>query len=297
MAKFLIEPHFRLQEWVAEEKGYFRAEGLDYEFRELVRATGGQNPRQGRQGRRLPVAGGRPQVEREPAPAIGRSMSRPRTATAACTPTFTRWRRPGIFVPPNSPIKTPADLAGVPISVGYQSGSHYATVQALEAYLKPDGIKLNYADGMLFARMEKLIDGTGAGGESVQRPLLLRRATRLPQDYRHHVHDRHHDHRRSRSGGLAQILPRLAQGAARHRPAARALHPLLQEGIPRALPRDDGYAALGTRRAACLRALYARKSTRSPSSGSPTTTFSPKARWGRDATSRRRCRWWGSPYR
>ncbi len=37
MAKFLIEPHFRLQEWVAEEKGYFRAEGLDYEFRELVR--------------------------------------------------------------------------------------------------------------------------------------------------------------------------------------------------------------------------------------------------------------------
>ena len=32
MAKFIVEPHFRLQEWVAEEKGYFRAEGLDYEF-------------------------------------------------------------------------------------------------------------------------------------------------------------------------------------------------------------------------------------------------------------------------
>ena len=41
MPKFIIEPHFRLQEWVAEEKGYFTAEGLDYEFRELVRATGG----------------------------------------------------------------------------------------------------------------------------------------------------------------------------------------------------------------------------------------------------------------
>ena len=24
MAKFLIEPHFRLHEWVAEEKGYFQ---------------------------------------------------------------------------------------------------------------------------------------------------------------------------------------------------------------------------------------------------------------------------------
>ena len=31
---FRIAPHFRLQEWVAEEKGYFRAEGLDYEFRD-----------------------------------------------------------------------------------------------------------------------------------------------------------------------------------------------------------------------------------------------------------------------
>ena len=34
MAKFVISPHFRLQEWVAEEKGYFRDEGLDYEFRD-----------------------------------------------------------------------------------------------------------------------------------------------------------------------------------------------------------------------------------------------------------------------
>ena len=41
MSKFLIEPHFRLQEWVAEEKGYFRAEGLDYEFKEFIRATDG----------------------------------------------------------------------------------------------------------------------------------------------------------------------------------------------------------------------------------------------------------------
>ena len=31
---FKIAPHFRLQEWVAEEKGYFKSEGLDYEFRD-----------------------------------------------------------------------------------------------------------------------------------------------------------------------------------------------------------------------------------------------------------------------
>ena len=34
MSKFVISPHFRLQEWVAEEKGYFKAEGLAYEFRD-----------------------------------------------------------------------------------------------------------------------------------------------------------------------------------------------------------------------------------------------------------------------
>ena len=36
-------------------------------------------------------------------------------------------------MPADSKVKTPEDLAGVPISVGFQSGSHYATVQALES--------------------------------------------------------------------------------------------------------------------------------------------------------------------
>ena len=45
MSTFKIEPHFRLQEWVAEEKGYFRAEGLDYEFKEFIRASDGAHHR------------------------------------------------------------------------------------------------------------------------------------------------------------------------------------------------------------------------------------------------------------
>ena len=32
MAKFRIQPHVRLQEWVAEENGFFADEGLDYVF-------------------------------------------------------------------------------------------------------------------------------------------------------------------------------------------------------------------------------------------------------------------------
>ncbi len=159
MAKFLIEPHFRLQEWVAEEKGYFRAEGLDYEFREQVRATGGRIHAKGdkvgafqsfEQGRQASVSCACHWTVNV---AASNGHGRMYTDVYSVAPA-------GIFVAANSAIKTPADLAGVPVSVGYQSGSHYATVQALEAYLKPERINLNYADGMLFARMEKLIDGT-----------------------------------------------------------------------------------------------------------------------------------------
>ena len=61
-------------------------------------------------------------------------------------------------MPPESPIKHPIDLAGVPIAVGYQSGSHYSTIQGLEQYMPIDDIKLSFADGLLFRRMEKLFD-------------------------------------------------------------------------------------------------------------------------------------------
>ena len=70
-----------------------------------------------------------------------------------------RSRPSGIFVPADSPIRTPADLAGVPISVGFQSGSHYSTIQALEQYMPPKDIKLTFEDGMLFRRLELLIEG------------------------------------------------------------------------------------------------------------------------------------------
>jgi len=158
MAKFIIEPHFRLQEWVAEEKGYFRDEGLDYEFRELVRATGGKIHDKGdkvgafqsfEEGRKSNVSCACHWTVNV---AASKGIGRMYTDVYSVSPA-------GIYVPLDSPVKSPADLADVPISVGYQSGSHYATVQALEPYLKPDQINLNFADGMLFKRMEQLIEG------------------------------------------------------------------------------------------------------------------------------------------
>lgn len=158
MAKFVIEAHFRLQEWVAEEKGYFRDEGLDYEFQELIRSTdGAHHSATGK-------AGAFQSIER------GRSSN----VTCACHWTVnvaasrghTRLfadaysvAPAGIFVAADSPIKSPADLAGVPVSVGFQSGSHYATIQALERYLPRDKIQLSFGEGMLFHRMEAFLEG------------------------------------------------------------------------------------------------------------------------------------------
>jgi hypothetical protein len=155
--KFIVEPHFRLQEWVAEEKGYFKDEGLDYIFRELIQSTDGANHDKGDK--------------------VGayQSFERGRQADVSCACHWTvgvaaskgnghlyadvySVAPSGIFVPASSPIRKPEDLAGVPISVGYQSGSHYSTIQALEPYLPPDQINLSFADGMLFRRMELLIE-------------------------------------------------------------------------------------------------------------------------------------------
>ncbi len=156
--KFIIQPHFRLHEWVAEEKGYFTAEGLDYEFRETVKSSDGKAHSLGdKQGAMQSFEKGRQSdiscachwtVNVAAAKGHGKLYGDVYSVSPA-----------GIFVPADSKVKTPADLAGVPISVGYQSGSHYSTIQALEPYMAQDDIKLSFADGMLFGRMELLIDG------------------------------------------------------------------------------------------------------------------------------------------
>ncbi len=64
-----------------------------------------------------------------------------------------------VFVPADSAVREPKDLANLRISVGYQSGSHYSTLQALEQYLPAQQIQLSFSDGMLFRRMELLLEG------------------------------------------------------------------------------------------------------------------------------------------
>jgi ABC-type nitrate/sulfonate/bicarbonate transport system substrate-binding protein len=157
MGRFVIAPHMRLQEWVAEERGYFAAEGLDYEFRdELVAKDGKRHDLGDKVGAYQTFEQGRSSdiscachwtVNVAASTGHGKLYADAYSVAPA-----------GIFVPPDSPIREPADLKGVPISVGYQSGSHYSSIQALEQYLPLADIGLSFADGLLFKRMELLID-------------------------------------------------------------------------------------------------------------------------------------------
>src|SRR5579863_7611280 len=152
MPKFVIAPHMRLQEWVAEEKGYFAAEGLDYEFHielsshDLGDKIGAYQTFE--RGRTSDISCACHWTVNVAASNGHGKLYRDAYSVSPC----------GVFVPPDSPIRHPADLAGVPISVGYQSGSHYSTIQALEQYLNLDQIHLSFADGLLFRRMELLVD-------------------------------------------------------------------------------------------------------------------------------------------
>jgi hypothetical protein len=170
--KFIVEPHFRLQEWVAEEKGYFKGEGLDYVFQELIQSTDGKHHHRGDR--------------------IGamQSFERGREAAVSCACHWTvgvaaskgkgrlyadlySVAPSGVFVPPDSAIKTPEDLAGVPIAVGYQSGSHYSTIQALEQYMPLSNINLTFAGGMLFARLDQLLEGNAQASALFSGPYYL----------------------------------------------------------------------------------------------------------------------------
>jgi ABC-type nitrate/sulfonate/bicarbonate transport system substrate-binding protein len=61
------------------------------------------------------------------------------------------------MVPPDSPITEPQHLAGKEIAVGYHSGSHFTTIQALESFLPRGQIKPKFV-GSVWARVDAGLD-------------------------------------------------------------------------------------------------------------------------------------------
>lgn len=172
MSKFVIGPHMRLHEWVAEEKGYFKDAGLDYEFVERMArpqkpAVAGTDSKYGayqtfEEGRGAHVSCAcHWTVNMAASNGHGQLWADAYTVTPS-----------GIFVSPESDIKTPEDLAGVPVTVGYQSGSHYSTIQGLETFLAAEDINLHFG-GMLFSRLELMVNGEVTAGNAFSGPYYL----------------------------------------------------------------------------------------------------------------------------
>lgn len=154
MATFRINTHGRLHEWVADANGYFAEAGLaDYELvPALLPVSTAENPAGAYQtyetGRDVSISCAcHWTVNMAASNAHGRLWADAYSVSPA-----------GIFVAPESGIARIEDLKGVAIDVGYQSGSHYTTIQALETRLAPDEINLRFG-GSPDQRLSRLIAG------------------------------------------------------------------------------------------------------------------------------------------
>ena len=158
---FRIQPHVRLQEWVAEENDFFAAEGLEYVFEADGFAMGSASVSPAADG---PVRSGALEDM-----AAGRSSDVScachwavnAAATAGHGKMYGRAYSvcpAGIYVAEDSSLRRPEDLAGVEVGVGYHSGSHYSALQALESFLDRDRITLGFV-GRPFDRVRLALAG------------------------------------------------------------------------------------------------------------------------------------------
>ncbi|HHZ76424.1 MAG TPA: ABC transporter substrate-binding protein [Rhodospirillales bacterium] len=181
MSKFIIQPHGRLQEWIAHEKGYFTDEGLDYEIpeRDVSQRVKKVDENTGEVAEIKSGAyeayirgGGNKGAKSDISCACHWAINQ-----AAANNVGKMWGKsyvvtPGaVMVREDSDIKKPEDLAGREVAVGYHSGSHFSTIQALEPFLKSEDIKLKFI-GLPWQRvdagLDRDVDATSVWGITYQ---------------------------------------------------------------------------------------------------------------------------------
>jgi NitT/TauT family transport system substrate-binding protein len=177
MAKFRIMPHGRLQEWVAEEQGYFQAEGLEYEFVYDYSAGTSDHGQTEPSGVREVQQGAFESMEAGRACEVS-SACHWMVNMAASARHGRMWGHAyavapsGIYVAPESPLRTASDLASVEVAVGYHSGSHFSALQALEQFLSPAEINLHFV-GRPLQRLALLLDRKVASANVFGAPLYV----------------------------------------------------------------------------------------------------------------------------
>ncbi len=163
MEKFTIQPHYRLQEWIAQENGYFESEGLDYELIASP-ADDSRKPTDETTGKLKDVITGAFEMYKDGGgnkgvksniscachwavnEASAQDIGKMWNESYAVTPG-------GVMVPAESSIVRPEDLAGQEIAVSYHSGSHFSTIQALEPFILMQDIHLRFV-GTPWARVD-----------------------------------------------------------------------------------------------------------------------------------------------
>lgn len=175
MGMFRIQTHGRLQEWVAEEKGYFADEGLQYEF--VDNTLMNDHVASSVSGATEYRSGAYETMEAGNACAVG-SACHWAVNQAAATSHGKMWGNAysvtpaGIYARPDTGIFKPSDLAGVEVGVGYHSGSHFSALAALQSILEPDQIKLVYKGGPI-DRLTRLIDGSVPAANLFGNPMYV----------------------------------------------------------------------------------------------------------------------------
>lgn len=161
MGKFKIEVHDRLQEWIAEEKGYFKDEGLDYEF-VMHKRDAALAPLLAAEAREITRGATEFLVEGQ-----GSNVScacQWAVDIAASSGHGKLWPNaymvtPGaVFVRPESHVRKVEDLANVEVAVGHRSGSHFSALERLEPLLGRERIKLTFK-GRRDMRLADLVEG------------------------------------------------------------------------------------------------------------------------------------------
>lgn len=177
MARFRIQTHGRLQEWVAEERGYFTDEGLEYEFVDNALMNDRVASSPSVSGDSEYRSGAYETMETGNACAVG-SACHWAVNQAATASHGKMWGNAysvtpaGIYVAPGSGVFRPSDLAGVEVGVGYHSGSHFSALAALQSILEPDQINLVYKGGPI-DRLTRLMDGSIPGANLFGNPMYV----------------------------------------------------------------------------------------------------------------------------
>ena len=210
MAPFVIHMHGRLQEWVAEEHGFYRA-GRSHRLRPRAERPWLRPARAGARRRRGSKYGAYESYEK----------GRDATVSCACHWTVnmaasaehgtlwgeaTRSARAASWCRPN------------PRSAGRRiwpaSRSTWATIPAAttlrsrrsKRFCRPIEIALHFGGGP-DERLANMIDRR-AGGQRVRPAALRPRTARLPEDHRHDVHDGRYGRQRRRPRRRAAVLSR-----------------------------------------------------------------------------------------